>query len=160
MERAAAWVESRLGVRVDRLEPLAGGAGARRYLRAHLAGGGSAVLMHALPDDPEILPPPLRGRDALAEFLEATRFLREDGIPVPEILGCEEKERWILLEDLGDRHLCDLEPGALAAHHEQAIDLVARVHALPPPDVPPFMRHFNEAWVRFELDRAITRART
>jgi aminoglycoside/choline kinase family phosphotransferase len=151
MEREATWVESRVGAPVDRLERLPGGAGARRYLRAHLCDGRSAVLMHALPEDPEILPPALRGRDSVAEFVEATRFLAAEGVPVPEILGVEARERWILLEDLGDLRLCDLDAGRLRERQHEAVDLLARVHALDPPAGAPFERRFDEAWIRFEL---------
>ncbi len=151
MERAATWVESRVGVPIAGLESLPGGAGARRYFRVRLRDARSAVLMHALPEDPEILPPALRGRDSVAEFVAATRFLAAAGIPVPEILGVEESESWILLEDLGDLRLCDVDASRRPRWHDEAIDLLARVHALDPPASEPFGRRFDEAWIGFEL---------
>ena len=55
------WIEATCGARVAGLTELLGGAGERRYWRVHLEGSRTAVLMHALPERPEILPPALRG---------------------------------------------------------------------------------------------------
>jgi aminoglycoside/choline kinase family phosphotransferase len=151
MEPARAWVEERIGARVAALEPLPGGAGARRYLRVRSASGACAVLMQARPEDPAIAPPALAGRDALAEFVTATRFLAHHELPVPEILSVEPERRWVLLEDLGEVHLCDLPASERRPRTLEALELLARVHALEPPDALPFRRAFDGAWARFEL---------
>jgi aminoglycoside/choline kinase family phosphotransferase len=61
------------------------------------------------------------------------------------------ERRWLLLEDLGDTHLCDLDAAALAQRSREALELLARVHALPRARALPFERRFDAEWVRFEL---------
>jgi aminoglycoside/choline kinase family phosphotransferase len=133
------------------LVPLPGGAGARRYWRARFADGTSAVLMHALPEDPAILPPALRAERERIPFVEVTAFLASHALPVPEIFAVDTRERWVLLEDLGDTHLLDLEKTERAARLDEAIELLARVRAILRSAALPFERAFDETWVRFEL---------
>jgi aminoglycoside/choline kinase family phosphotransferase len=151
MERARAWIEAARGRALQSLVALPGGAGQRRYYRARLADGSTAVLMHALPEDPAILPPALRAEAKAIPFLEVTEYLARHGLPVPEIYAVDRGERWVLLEDLGDAHLLDLEPAQRSLRLREAIDLLARVHALPREDALPFRRVFDAEWVRFEL---------
>ncbi|MEE9278745.1 MAG: phosphotransferase [Myxococcota bacterium] len=145
------WIEVTCSARVVGSSELPGGAGARRYWRAVLEGERTAILMHAVPERPEILPPALRDQPDGIPFVAVTAYLARHGVPVPRILGVEPAERWVLLEDLGDRHLCDLEPAARAPRLEQAIRLLAEIHALPPEDELPFRREFDAEWIRFEL---------
>ncbi len=152
MERARAWVEACLGSRVSALRALPGGAGARRYWRVSAANETTSVLMLALPEDPAILPPALRKPVDGIPFVRVTRLLERHAIPVPAILAVEEAERWVLLEDLGDLHLCDLEGAEYARRCEEAIDLLAQVHALPQGAGFPFDRRFDEEWIAFELE--------
>ncbi len=152
--RARSWVEAQLGGTRSRFEPLAGGAGARRYWRCTPEVGPSVVLMHALPEEQQILPPALREERAersAIPFVEVSRFLAERGFPVPRILAVERGERWVLLEDLGDMRLCDLEPAPLRERLLEAVGLLARVHAVTPCGALPFRRHFDAEWIRFEL---------
>jgi N-acetylmuramate 1-kinase len=151
MERARAWIETLRGGVLEDLVALPGGAGARRYFRARFADGVSAVLMHALREDPAILPPALRDETVELPFVDVTRYLAQRGVPVPEIYAVEARERWILLEDLGDVRLVDLDAKARSARLREAIDLLARVHGFPREDALPFRRVFDAAWVRFEL---------
>ena len=151
MERARAWIETVLGRAPVELVPLPGGAGARRYWRVRFSEAKSAVLMHAVPEDPAILPPALRGERVALPFVEVTGLLARHGLPVPEIFAVEPGERWILLEDLGDVHLLDLASAERGARLREAVDLLARVHALPREDALPFQRQFDAEWVRFEL---------
>jgi aminoglycoside/choline kinase family phosphotransferase len=149
--RSRAWIEATCASGVTELDELVGGAGARRYWRATLEDERTAILMHALPERAEILPPALRDQRAGIPFVEITAYLSRNGVPVPEIFGVEPTERWVLLEDLGDLHLSDLEAPARSARLEEAVHLLARIHALPPEDELPFERAFDEEWVRFEL---------
>ncbi|HXX47516.1 MAG TPA: phosphotransferase [Myxococcota bacterium] len=152
MERARAWIETVLGRAPAELVPMPGGAGARRYWRVRFAGAASAVLMHAVREDPAILPPALRGEAAAAlPFVEVTELLARHGVPVPKIFAVEPVERWILLEDLGDVRLLDLAPAERSERLRETIDLLARIHVLPREDALPFRRQFDAEWVRFEL---------
>jgi hypothetical protein len=151
MERARTWIETARGRALAELGSIPGGGGARRYYRARFTDGTSAMLMHALPEDPEILPPALRAQSGSIPFLEVSEFLARHRIPVPEIYAVERGERWVLLEDLGDVRLLDLAKPERAARLREAIDLLARVHGLAREDALPFRRAFDAEWVRFEL---------
>ncbi len=151
MERVRAWLERERGRALRELVPLPGGAGARRYWRAHFADDTSAVLMHALPEDPAILPPALRVQSDELPFVTVTAFLARHSLPVPRIFAVDARERFVLLEDFGDTHMLDLPATERAARLDEAIDWLARVHAIPREDALPFQRAFVETWVRFEL---------
>jgi len=151
VEAARAWLERAQGHAVRALLPLPGGAGARRYWRVRFADESSAVLMHALPEDPAILPPALRDPGEELPFVAVSAFLARHGLPVPRIFAVDARERLVLLEDFGDVHLLDLAPGEREARLDEAIDLLARVHAIAREDALPFRRSFDQTWVRFEL---------
>ena len=110
-----------------RTETLAGDASARRYLRLHRPGGGTAVLMDA---------PPERGED-VRPFLRIGRHLETLGLSPPAILAEDAARGFLLLEDLGD----DLYAAVLARAPEvadrlyaAAIDLLVALHAHAPPE--------------------------
>jgi hypothetical protein len=107
--------------------------------------------MHAVPEDPAILPPALRAETGSIPFVEVTAFLARHDLPVPRILAVDTAERWVLLEDLGDTHLLDLPPRERRLRLGEAADLLARVHAIAREDALPFRRVFDAEWVRFEL---------
>ena len=146
------WVESCCNARVVSAERLPGGAGARRYVRVRLTDGASAIWMHALPEDPEVLPPALRTASEELPFVQVTEFLAGQGLPVPQLYGVQHERRWVLLEDLGDQRLCDLPRAQRLERQRQAAELLARVHLLPRTEALPFTRCFDAAWIRFELD--------
>ena len=137
---------------------LRGGAGRRRYWRVLLANERTAVLMHACPEDAAILPPALRDAGVPIPFVPVTDFLRSHGLPVPDLYGVREGERWVLLEDLGDRHLSDLDATSLRERRREAVELLARAHAIPrDAGALPFRRRFDAEWVSFELDLFLDR---
>jgi len=78
-------------------------------------------------------------------------FLARHGLPIPRILAVDTRERWVLLEDLGDTHLLDLPAGERSARLREAVELLARVHSIAREDALPFQREFDVDWVRFEL---------
>jgi aminoglycoside/choline kinase family phosphotransferase len=126
--------------------PLAGDASARRYERLTGGPGGArAVLMDA---------DPARGEDAAA-FLALTGLLRGAGFSAPAVLAARPAEGFALLEDLGDAlfaRVCAADPAAEPALYAAAVDLLAALHAEPPPAVaegagcafalPPYDRDF------------------
>jgi len=150
----SAWIEALRGAAVKKTEALRGGAGRRRYWRVWLEDGTSVVLMHAVAEDPAILPPGLRATvdGNPIPFVEMTHLLADCGLPVPELYGVEPTSPWVLLEDLGDRHLLDLSPAERTPRYREAVELLARAHAAPlVADALPSRRLFDEAWVAFEL---------
>jgi aminoglycoside/choline kinase family phosphotransferase len=146
------WVEQVTDANVVAVAPLPAGAGRRRYFRVHLSDGSTRVVMHAVPEDPAILPPALRDSTDRIEFLEVTRLLEGFDIPVPHIHAVEPRERWLLLEDLGDLRLCDLEGPSLRERLHESAALLARVHEIPRDAALSLGRAFDEEWVRFELE--------
>ncbi|MGF1659278.1 MAG: aminoglycoside phosphotransferase family protein [Rubrimonas sp.] len=111
-----------------RLAPLAGDASARRYLR--LTGGpgdAGAVLMDA---------DPAAGED-VRPFAALTGWLRAQGFSAPDILAADAEAGFLLLEDFGDAlvsRVCAADPAAEAPLYEAAVDLLAALAAIPPPE--------------------------
>ena len=118
---AAGWADATI-------EPLAGDASNRRYLRLVQTGRGgrTAVLMDA---------PPERGED-VRPFLAVTKWLRARGLAAPEPLAAEIDAGLLLLEDMGDdlfvRHIAR-HPTSEAALYAAAVDLLAGLASAPPP---------------------------
>lgn len=151
MEHARAWVERELGSQVLELEPIEGGAGARRYWRVRTRSPGrGAILMHAASEDPEILPPGLRAQGDEIPFVKVTEVLARHGLPVPQIFAVDPERRLVLEEDLGDTRLVDLSPDEQTRLRPEVIDLLVQAHTLPASDLP-YPRVFDEEWIDFEL---------
>jgi aminoglycoside/choline kinase family phosphotransferase len=112
--------------------PLAGDASPRRYAR--VAGG--AVLMDADPATGEDIRP----------FAALTALLRDRGLSAPALLAADAGHGFLLLEDLGDAlfaRVCAADPGGEAPLYEAAIDLLAMLHASPPPTAAPALPAFG-----------------
>ncbi len=151
MGNLEAWIADELGRTVEAKSELPGGAGARRYWRIHLAGGTTAILMHALPEDLKILPPALRENPVAIPFVAVSALLQSHGVPVPEIFAVQEDERYVLLEDCSDRSIYSLAASARAPYLKQAIECLAHIHAIERSDHFVFRRHFDLAWIEFEM---------
>jgi aminoglycoside/choline kinase family phosphotransferase len=76
--------------RAERL-PIPGDASFRRYERLRTGEGASLILMDAPPEHEDVRP-----------FLRVQSCLRRAGYSVPEVLGEDAEEGFLLLEDLGD----------------------------------------------------------
>ena len=128
---------------------LAGDASSRRYYRAAAASRSAIVTVYPEPFDPDEGAVPRLDRllevnpDAMLSYandplaqLEMTAFLRDEGLPVPVLLGVDGAEGFILFEDLGDDRLIETLDGASPerrqALYEEAIDLVVRLQATTP----------------------------
>lgn len=104
--------------------PLAGDASTRRYWRVS-----GAVLMEA-PRDPK-----------LPTFVTVAAWLRDQGLHAPEVLGVDETDGLVLLEDLGDDLLSlRLQAGELELPlYRLVLDAMLRWQSVTPPDfLPPF----------------------
>jgi N-acetylmuramate 1-kinase len=125
------------GTQLAEVAHLAGDFSSRRYLRAHLAGGGApstAVVMvlagSGLPLSSEelgVFPEPLRE----LPFLDVHRLLTAIGAPVPAIYVSAVDRGMLLLEDAGDVVLWDRASGAPSeaeAIYRRAIDALLVLH--------------------------------
>ena len=102
------------------LQPLAGDASARRYVRAML-GGKIAMVMDT----------PAEGENFLA-FVQVAECLHKNGYSAPQILARDMQEGFLLLEDFGDesftRILSKQKSDAENILYSAAIDLLAQWH--------------------------------
>ena len=112
-----------------KISPLAGDASNRRYERlANGPGGAHAVLMDA---------PAERGED-ISIFLAFTGLLRGMGFSAPDVLEADIAAGFAIIEDLGDAlyaRVAASTPALETPLYEAAVDLLAAMHAAPPPTV-------------------------
>ncbi|MGY6634089.1 MAG: aminoglycoside phosphotransferase family protein [Alkalilacustris sp.] len=108
--RAAGWGDARV-------EPLAGDASSRRYLRLYRQGT-SAVLMLDAPHAPEA-------------FVRIAGYLADQGLSPPSVLATDMAKGLVLLEDLGDALVSRLARPARA--YLAAGDVLAALHRAPLP---------------------------
>lgn len=110
------------------LDPLAGDASNRRYLRiTHPVTNGTAVLMDAPPD---------RGED-VRPFIRITEYLIGIGLSAPRILAQDTQAGFLLLEDLGDDLFAAVIPQRPELENRlypTATDLLVALHAETPPE--------------------------
>jgi N-acetylmuramate 1-kinase len=112
--------------------PLAGDASFRRYLRAK-RGTARGMLMDAPPPKEDVRP-----------FLAVGRWLEERGFSVPRVLGADDAQGFLLLEDLGDAVFSRLldagrDPAPLYA---AAVDILLLLHRFEPPG---FLPEYDDA---------------
>lgn len=123
-DEPAAWLGS-VGFAPREIEPLSGDVSPRRYFRAALADGGSAILA--------TYPPEVRS--TCPRFLKTTAILESIGVRVPRVLASDCEAGWMLVEDLGPRTLGDWGLGRpwseLRAVFEQALEIAGRIARLP-----------------------------
>lgn len=122
-----AWLREEAGAK-GRLEPLAGDASFRRYLRLH-AGSGVFVVMDAPP-----------GREDPAAFVRVAGLLRAAEVNVPRIFAADLERGFLLLEDLGRVSYLDrLGPASAPALYRDAFAALVRMQrGVPPGAVPPY----------------------
>jgi N-acetylmuramate 1-kinase len=107
------------------LEPLAGDASARRYLRMR-CGSRRAVLMDAEPER----------AGNVAPFLRLRAHLDRIGLSVPRLFAADAAAGFLVLEDFGDTGLAgllDAEPAEAQGRLRLAVDLLAPLQAAPAP---------------------------
>jgi len=111
--------------------PLAGDASFRRYFRIE-APGRRAVLMDAPPPHEDPRP-----------FIAVDEWLCRHGFAAPAILGADEAQGLVLLEDFGDRRVrehLDAHPQDEIEVYTRAVDLLGALHRLPAAPVEPYDR--------------------
>jgi len=106
------------------LNPLAGDASFRRYIRLH-KDGGTAMLMDAPPEREDVRP-----------YVAVAQQLHAKGYSAPAILARDVAQGFLLLEDLGDETFSTVlraEPALEAPLYEAAIDLLVSWHSAATP---------------------------
>ena len=100
------------------LRPLKGDGSARRFWRVFTREG-SLVLILPQPGD--------FGRREARSYVLIGEFLRQKGLPVPEIYAYDEESGFILVEDLGDTRLQDLPPARRRPFYQKALQILIRL---------------------------------
>lgn len=133
------WVKNQFGSSNFTIQPLAGDASFRRYLRIYY-NNQSYVLMDAPPEKEDIKP-----------FLQVGKILANIGIYTPKIHACEHQQGFLLLEDLGDQLLlsCIGEKNADDLY-KKAISILIQLQQCDTRDLP--LPHFNEVYMKEELN--------
>jgi N-acetylmuramate 1-kinase len=109
------WLETRLGVPLERLEPITPDASQRRYFRLQYTDR-SLIAMDSPPD-----------REPLAPFLKVAALMVEAGLHVPEVLAADHEAGFALLSDLGRHTLLEvLSAGNADALFALGIDALVR----------------------------------
>lgn len=153
-------VESCLKRRVDTVTRLHGDASNRLYYRVstqekswvvmQLPAGKVSVSEEItnLPQPPSELP-----------YVNVGRFLKKQGIPVPEIYSQDLKKGILILEDCGDRSLAKVVEGASASEklalYQKAVALLIRLQECTPPrgeTCVAFQRSFDETLFNWEFN--------
>lgn len=131
------WVEAAAGVR-GRLEPLAGDASFRRYLRLRTVHG-TFVVMDAPPD-----------REDSRPFVHVAGLLRAAGVNVPEIHAVDLDRGFLLLGDLGSVSYLDrLDAANAPALYRDALAALVRMQSGIPAEA---AAPYDEARLAAELE--------
>ncbi len=111
---------------------VAGDASNRSYDRLTKEGGRHAILMNA---------PPEKGED-VRPFVSILTLLINNNMAAPNLLGCDEENGFLLLEDLGDdlfARICAKFPEKEDTLYKAAIDVLLALHrAQIPEGIPPY----------------------
>ncbi len=130
------------GLLPNTLRPASADASFRRYLRLDTTSGASRIVMDA--------PPALEN---CRPFVEVAALMQGAGLLVPDILGWDEAQGFMLLSDLGHQTMMEqIQPENPAANHArylQAVDtllawqLASKPGVLPPYDEPLLRRELQ-----------------
>lgn len=154
------------GQRMATLYALPAQLSTRRYYRLTFERADTAVegvpatllVMRLPPEEPADGPSRMQAH----AFVDIQRFMASHGVAVPAVYAQDIGHGLLLLEDVGDvtfeqrlRQLPE-QPEDWYAPYSEAIELLARVHALPdhsqPEDSIALRRHFEATLLRSELD--------
>lgn len=134
------WLETGLGLRLERLEPASSDASFRRYFRAGTAEH-SYIVMDAPPEHEDLRP-----------FLHVAALLASVGVAVPAIHARDERRGYLLLSDFGcTLYLDALRSDTADALYGEALDVLVRMSTGIDPagaGLPPY----DEGRLRAEMD--------
>lgn len=150
------------GQTITEIVKLFGEASYRVYYRIHCASGHSFILMK-LPPGAQSVSEEItnyRGPKSELPFLNIQRYLKQQDLPVPEVLAHHLTHGLILLQDLGDKTFEKLLENCNDAmrlfFYRQAIDLLLRLQKAgvdhPKTDCIAFQRSFDLHLLTWEFD--------
>ncbi|OAG28051.1 aminoglycoside phosphotransferase family protein [Thermodesulfatator autotrophicus] len=113
----------RKAISVDGIIPLAGDGSARKFYRL-LQKNRSFILIYPQPGE--------FGLKEARSYIKIGKFLKRNGLPVPEIYDYDEESGFILLEDLGDTRLEDLPKNKRYEFFPQAFKILAKLKEIKP----------------------------
>lgn len=143
--------------RAQGFEKLAGDASNREYWRLHLAGHPSSMILminHQAEGfhSEEYLGGGKAGELKRSSFVEVAEFWRKQGVRVPELYVCDARERFLLLEDLGDCLLFEQrQKDSSLEWYREALRELLRIQALPSHE-PVYGRQFGSSILRWECE--------
>ncbi len=136
------------GAEEVRLLLIFAGGSDRVFYRVRRGNGASFVFMHYQ-----------SSREENMHYAAIAEFLRSRGIAVPGIIGHDAARGFILMEDLGERDLWSFRGAPWEERrvlYRKTLDLVRKLHALTPGDIPgkavPLMEAFSPDLYRWERD--------
>lgn len=142
----AGWLQD-WGLAPRQIDSLTGDVSLRRYFRAHLGDGTTAIVAYY----------PVQLRPVCRRFRLTTALLDEAGVPVPAIRRADCKRGLMLLEDSGDQTLYDAplrDWETLAPTYRRAVDYLQRIQALPRERVATLNVWLDATLLRWELKKS------
>lgn len=142
LDALAAWAARTLGSGLLELEPLCSDAGTRRYFRIRSAP--TPCLAVEFP----------AGREELARYVRIAERLRTLGLNVPEILGSDPQQGFLLVSDLGERlYLDELRGETVERLYGDALGALVTLQTGTFTEVPGerFLPDYGETLLRSEL---------
>lgn len=129
------WLKMILGETAFIVTPLAGDASFRRYFRLH-TDGLTRVIMDAPPN-----------KETIAPFIQIGGLLAKNGVHTPTIYAVDDKQGFVLLEDLGDALLL----GVLSSDNADKLYALAMKTLLDIQRIPAVVPAFNTTFMHNEL---------
>ena len=142
----AGWLQD-WGLDPRHIDSLTGDVSLRRYFRAHLGDGTTAIVAYY----------PVQLRPVCRRFRLTTALLDEVGVPVPAIRRADCKRGLMLLDDSGDQTLYaapSRDWDVLAPIYRRAVDYLQRIQTLPRERVATLNVWLDATLLRWELRKS------
>ena len=135
------WLTATLGRSDYQLERASGDASFRRYLRLHVAGAPTRIVMDA---------PPATEKRNTPMWLEVAARLRDAGLNTPEVFAQDLEQGFLLIGDLGTRpYLDELDEKTVDSLYADALDALLSMQTKVSSEQLPVL---DEAWLTMELE--------
>lgn len=124
------------------LTPLSGDAGFRQYFRVNTQ---PALLAVAAPETDGV-------SECADHFAQLSTLLRQQGVPTPQVIGCDKHRNFLLIEDFGNETLLEvLTSDNVDWLYGEALMVLLRMQQLPRNDVTMALPDYNRKALREEM---------